>query len=94
MQDVVVVGIELDSDGKVSSSSPISGSEDLMPLCLENAKKWHFLPTSLKTAVIVYDFRIVFDGLCADSCHSQFLVDAPNFVTITVGQKASDIIIK
>jgi TonB family protein len=94
MQDIVVVGIELDSDGKVSSSSPISGSEDLMPLCLENAKKWRFQPTTLKTAVIVYDFRIIFDRLCADPCHSQFLVDAPNFATITVGQKRSDIVIQ
>ena len=87
-QDIVVVGIELDSHGKVVSSTPISGRDFLMRECLINAMKWHFGPTNVIKAVIVYDFKFG-RGACADPCHSQFLVDPPNFATITVGGNLS-----
>jgi TonB family protein len=84
IQGVVVVRAQLDDRGNVISSTAISGSKELIPACVENVKKWHFRPTSAKTAIIVYRFHRD-ENFCTDPCHSLFLFQPPNFVSITVG---------
>jgi TonB family protein len=84
IRGVVVVQVQLDKKGVVVSSAPISGSRYLLSVCLENAKKWHFHPSTPKTAVIVYDFELESEvGECHDPCHKLVSVRGPNFVTIT-----------
>jgi len=53
VQGIVVVRATLDDKGSVVDATAISGSETLIPACIENAKKWRFMPNSKKAVVIV-----------------------------------------
>jgi hypothetical protein len=88
VQGVVVVRVRLTDEGKVVSSTAISGAKSLIPGCLANSKKWLFQPNAEKTAVIVYSFRI--EGLCNLPCPSQSRFDPPNLMTITIGDPVVD----
>ena len=55
-----------------------------MPDSVENSKKWHFKPTSVRSVIIVYDFRRD-DRMCHNPCRSLFLIQPPNFVTVMTG---------
>jgi hypothetical protein len=59
----VVVKVTLDDNGKVVKAAPISGTKDLIDLCVDNVKSWEFRPNSEKSAVIVYLFQTE-DGIC------------------------------
>jgi TonB family protein len=89
-QGIVVVRVQLDDHGFVSSATSISGSGDLIPDTLENVKKWRFEVSKSKAAIIVYDFRFI-DGQCAGTCRSLFLLREPNYATITSAQEPSDL---
>ena|ERR1700674_2990211 len=80
-QGAVVVKVRLDDEGSVVESSAISGAKYLIPDCLANSKKWRFQPNASKSAVIIYNFRII-NGLC-NSVTSQFTFQPPNFVSVT-----------
>ncbi len=79
IQGVVVVQVKLDDKGNVVEAAAISGNPALIGTadCLANAKKWRFQPSAQKTAVIVYNFRLVFGA------PDQFIFQPPNFATIT-----------
>jgi TonB family protein len=81
IQGVVVIRVKLDEQGQVTATEAISGESLLIPACLENAKKWHFKPNPLKTAIIVYNFRI--EGEChRGERSSQMTFYPPNFASI------------
>jgi TonB family protein len=82
-QGVVVVQVKLDDHGKVTDAMPISGTEVLISDSLANVRKWRFRPNAQKAAVIVYNFRLA-SGMSKSGC-SHFMLDAPNFVTVTAG---------
>jgi hypothetical protein len=71
----------LNDEGKVVEATAVSGNDILIPDCLANAKKWRFRPNAKKTVVIVYNFRMTY-AVSKSGC-SQFMLQAPNFATIT-----------
>jgi len=81
VQGIVVVRATLDDKGSVVDATAISGSETLIPACIENAKKWRFMPNSKKAVVIVYNFRVTTTVSKSGCSHSS--VEAPNLVTVT-----------
>lgn len=81
IEGVVVIAVKLDSRGDVVSASAVSGPEKLIPIAVENAKKWKFEPNRQKKAVIVYDFDID-AGTCHDKTRSLFLLKHRNFASI------------
>lgn len=81
IQGVVVVHVNLDERGNVTTARGISGAEQLLPDCLTNAKKWRLRPNAMKAAVIVYNFRLS-DGVSTGRCDS-FTFESPNLATIT-----------
>jgi|SRR4029077_9318194 TonB family protein len=81
IQGIVVVRANLDDKGKVVEAVAISGTDVLIPACLDNAKKWRFQPNPRKTVVIVYNFRMT-SAVSKSGC-SHFMLEAPNFATIT-----------
>ena len=81
VQGVVVLRVKLDDQGKVADAIAISGAEALIPDSLANAKKWRFQPNAQNAAVIVYNFRLT--GWISKSGCSQFMLEPPNFATIT-----------
>jgi TonB family protein len=81
VQGVVVVSVTLDDEGSVTVATPVSGSKVLIPPCLDNARKWKFVPNRQKRAVIVYEFRI-HAGACHDRSSSVFLLMHNNFASI------------
>jgi Gram-negative bacterial TonB protein C-terminal len=81
VQGVVVVKVRLDEEGSVMESTAISGAKYLIPDCLANSRKWRFQPNLSRSAVIIYNFRII-NGLC-NSVTSQFTFQPPNFVSVT-----------
>ena len=83
VQGVAVIWANLDAQGNVVDASAISGSEILLPDCLANIKKWQFEPNAQRAIVVVYNFRM--SARLAGSGPSKFVLDAPNFVTITAG---------
>lgn len=88
IEGVVVVKAILDEQGGVSSVEPLSGPKQLLSDCAANASKWKFQPSSSKTVILVYDFRIV--GLCSQDCGSQFIYRPPNLAVITAGAMVVD----
>jgi len=81
VQGIVVVRAKLDDKGYVVESTALSGSDVLIPDCLANARKWRFQPNAKKAVVIVYNFRVT-DAVSKSGC-SHFMLEAPNFATIT-----------
>jgi len=77
IQGVVVVQVKLDDKGNVAEAAAISGKPMLIRDSLANAKSWRFRPNAQKTAVIVYNFKLVFGD------PGQFIFEPPNFATIT-----------
>src|SRR6185503_19842062 len=53
----------------------------LIPACLDNARKWQFVPNRQKRAVIVYEFQI-HAGVCHDRTSSVFLLTHHNIASI------------
>jgi TonB family protein len=88
VQGVVVVRVQLDDGGRVTTAAAISGPKALISDSITNARKWRFQPNLEKTAVIVYSFR--FEGLCNLPCSSQSHYEPPNFVTVTTGSPVID----
>jgi hypothetical protein len=80
-QGAVVVKVRLNDEGGVVESWAISGAKNLIPDCLANSKKWRFQPNASKSAVIIYNFRII-NSLC-NNITSQFTFHPPNFVSVT-----------
>lgn len=81
-QGVVVVKLTLDARGSVTNVDALSGSEQLTPPTVQNAKLWKFEPNSASSAILVYNFRIV--GLCPKGqALSQFTLLPPNFASVT-----------
>lgn len=81
VQGVAVVKATLDSDGRVTAASGISGPKGLIPMVESNARKWRFRPNARNTAIIVYNFRID-EGACHDAAKSVFLLHHQNLATI------------
>jgi hypothetical protein len=81
IQGVVVVLAKLNDKGSVVDASALSGAQSLIPTCIENARKWRFMPNRKKEAVIVYSFWV--DGTTLEPGCSRFAVEPPNFATIT-----------
>jgi hypothetical protein len=81
-ESVVVVQARLDDNGKVVSAREISGSKMLIPDSLLNVRKWRFHPNSNKTAIVVYQFRLV-EGRCDPGRNGLFVFREPNVATVT-----------
>jgi outer membrane biosynthesis protein TonB len=81
VQGIVVIRAKLDDKGYVIDSTALSGADVLIPDCLANARKWRFQPNAKKAVVIVYNFRVT-DAVSKSGC-SHFMLEAPNFATIT-----------
>ena len=82
-QGIVVVQVRLDKDGNVAEALALSGSELLTAPSVANARKWRFQPTTKRTAIIVYNFRMP-SVVCNSKTAASFSVlQPPNFVTIT-----------
>jgi len=81
IQGVVIIRAQLNDKGSVVDASALSGAEILIPACIENAKKWRFMPNSKKAVVIVYNFRVTTTVSKSGCSHSS--VEAPNLVTVT-----------
>jgi Gram-negative bacterial TonB protein C-terminal len=81
IQGLVVVRVTLDDHGNVVAASALSGSEPLVTNCLGNIRKWRFAPNRLRSAIIVYNFRLV-EGVLKPA-ESTFHFLGPNFVTIS-----------
>jgi len=81
-EGVVVIRIKMDSAGKVIDAVALSGYPDLIVDTLDNAKKWQFEPNARKTAILVYDFRIV--GTCTtNNERGDAVFHPPNFTSVT-----------
>ena len=87
-EGAVIVRVQLDSKGNVTSASAVSGTKYLIPSSVENAKKWKFQPSQERVAIIVYIFR--FEGACAQPCKTNFTYLPPNLALITVGKPFVD----
>jgi TonB family protein len=81
IEGVVVVRASLNDKGKVVEVTAVSGNDVFIPECLANARKWRFQPNAMKAVVIVYNFRMTY-AVSKSGC-SQFMLQAPNFATIT-----------
>ena len=82
-QGIVVVQVRLEKDGNVADALALSGSELLTAPSVANARKWRFQPTTKRTAIIVYNFRMP-SVVCNSKTAASFSVlQPPNFVTIT-----------
>jgi hypothetical protein len=79
-EGVVVVQATLDQAGNVAEAKALSGDFILIPDTLANIKRWHFESNGVKTAIVVYNFRMV-RGECRFPS-STFALQPPNFVTI------------
>src|SRR5580692_8188850 len=80
IEGTVVVSAKLDGDGKVVSTSAISGPKLLIPDSLSNAKRLKFSPNTNGSAIIIYEFRIV-EGKCKRGTH-YFEFHKPNRASI------------
>lgn len=80
LQGHVAVRVKLDDHGKVSEAVAISGLPLLATPSVENVKKWTFRPNASKTALILYDFKIL-EGRC-NSDSSLFILEGANVPTI------------
>jgi TonB family protein len=87
-QGAVVVSVSVDSAGTVVAATALSGSADLAPEALANAKKWRFQANSGRSAIILYHFKI--QGLCVLPCRSQFLFFPPNLASIVIGEAIAE----
>jgi hypothetical protein len=83
-EGAVVILLKLDDDGRVLTSTALSGARALVPDCISNSKRWRFPPGSRRSAILIYLFRI--EGVCHLPCRSQFLFRPPNLATITIGE--------
>jgi TonB family protein len=81
IQGMVVVHLDLDTQGRVRTARVVSGPKLLVGDVLVNARKWAFKPNATKAAVLVYDFRV--DGLCETESAGFFRLQPPNRVLIT-----------
>lgn len=81
-QGAVVIRAKLDEKGAVVSATAVSGHEWLMAACLSNIKKWQFHPNAARAVVLVYEFRFL-EGVCVSGVNGQFVLFAPNIVTVT-----------
>jgi outer membrane biosynthesis protein TonB len=81
VQGIVIVRAKLDDKGYVVDSTALSGSDVLIPDSLANARKWRFQPNAKKAVIIVYNFRVT-NAVSKSGC-SHFMLDPPNFATIT-----------
>ena len=80
LQGPVAVRVRLDEHGKVSDAVAISGLPLLASPSVENVKKWLFKPNASKTALIIYNYKIL-DGRCnRDS--SLFILQGANVATV------------
>jgi hypothetical protein len=81
-QGVVVVQVALDNEGKVASSTPLSGPKALIPDAVSNAGKWRFRPNREKRAVIIYDFQLVAGQCDTTKNGTLFVFRAPNVASV------------
>ena len=88
VQGIVVVRVQLDDEGRVTTATAISGPKALISGSIANAGKWRFQPNSERAAVIIYRFK--FDGLCNLPCTSQSRFEPPNFITVITGDPVVD----
>jgi hypothetical protein len=79
-EGVVVVQATLDHAGNVADAKALSGDFILIPDTLANIRKWHFESNGVKTAIVVYNFRMV-RGECR-VLSSAFALQRPNFATV------------
>lgn len=79
LQGAVVVRVTLDDGGKVANAAGVSGNALLVKESIANVKKWRFQPNARHTAIVVYEFKLVF-GACEPL--SQFILHG-NHATIT-----------
>ena len=84
VQGAVVIRVDLDSDGRVTSARALSGPKLLIEDSVANAKKWRFDKNKLRAAVIVYLFK--FEGICNRPCSSISTFSPPNVVTVISGE--------
>jgi hypothetical protein len=80
LQGPVAVRVKLDEQGKVSEAVAISGLQLLATPSVENVKKWHFKPNASKTALIIYDYKIL-TGRC-NRGSSLFILQGANVATV------------
>jgi TonB family protein len=78
IEGVVVVRVTLDADGKVTDAVALSGHGIFVPFSLENVRKWRFRPDAQRTAVIVYNFKLL-AGRCEPMSQTNLV---GNFVTV------------
>jgi hypothetical protein len=80
LQGPVAVRVKLDEQGKFSEAVAISGLPLLASPSVENVKKWLFKPNASKTALIIYNYKIL-EGRCnRDS--SLFILQGANVATV------------
>jgi hypothetical protein len=80
IQGVVVTRAKLDNQGNVVDAVGVSGSGLLLPISLENVKKWRFEPNARKSVIVVYNFTIL-EGRC-NSYSSLFILQGPNLARV------------
>jgi hypothetical protein len=83
IEGAVVLQATIDSDGRVSEATALSGPKALLKESAENLRKWTFASPRSSTALAVYWFR--FRGLCELPCPSGFEFYPPNLVVVTTG---------
>ena len=80
LQGSVAVKVKLDEQGKVSGAAAISGLRLLADASVENVKKWTFKPNATKTALVIYDYKIL-SGRCNHES-SLFILEGANVARI------------
>jgi hypothetical protein len=80
LQGSVAIRVKLNADGKVSEAVAISGLPLLAEPSLENVKKWLFKPNGSKTALVIYNYKIL-SGRCNQES-SLFILEGANVATV------------
>ena len=81
-QGTVVVRVEFDSSGRVTSANALSGWKMLVPDAVANSRQWTFAPNSEKGAIIIYKFRLL-EGRCNSDETDLFTLIEPNIASVT-----------
>lgn len=80
IQGIVVVNVGLNDKGQVVNATALSGPLLLASVSIDNVKKWVFNPTAKKTAIIVYNYKIL-EGRCNHNS-TFFILQEKNIATV------------
>ena len=81
VHSLAIVEARLDGQGKVVSTSSISGDEPLLKVSRDNLAQWTFAVNEERRVVVAYYFKV--EGLCRDNSRSVFQQVLNNLVIVT-----------